>query len=110
MNEVSNQRMCGLIDRTVKVEGISQLINLFFGSRPIVDKYSDYTEINFTKEQQEQIEDLLNRWYDAEPGEIRINVKSILLPFYLKKFMPWLIGGAAVSVLTGFLLSKTVGK
>ena len=106
---MNNPRM-GQISRTIGTEAIATTLKLFTGERPIVEKYDDYTDIKFTSTQQEKIEGLLTKWHSREPGEIRVDVKSVLLPFYLKKY-GLLIGGiAAGSLITGFLLSKVFSK
>lgn len=106
---MNNPRM-GQISRTIGTEAIATTLKIFTGERPIVEKYDDYTDIKFTTTQQDKINDLLTKWHSAEPGAIRVDVKSVLLPFYVKKYGLY-IGGAVVgSAILGFLLSKAIGK
>lgn len=89
------------LGREAKAQAFSLAIQLFTGQPPILDRQENFTEISFTPEQVQKIQSLLKQWHDAEPGEIRVNVKPVLLPFYLKKYGIYLAGIALGGILLG---------
>lgn len=82
------------------------LVSLYTGEDPIVTRYPDYTEIQFTPSQVAQFQELLKKAHEGEPTDVRISVKPIFLPFYLKKFSPWILGLVLGGAALGFLLRR----
>jgi len=72
------------------------------GEDPIVKEYDTYTDIILTDSQVQFLKEKLTKWDQSDPGEVRINVKPVLLPWVVKKYWPWAVG----AVVGGFLLGK----
>jgi hypothetical protein len=89
-----------------KIQAVNVLMRLWSGEPPIVERFEDHVEIDFTPEQRILLQDTLARWHEAEPGPIRINVRSVLLPFYLKKYGPHIAVLTAGALLVGSVLLK----
>jgi hypothetical protein len=90
------------LGREAKAQALAFAIQLVTGQPPIIDRQADYTEISFTPEQAEKLQDVLSAWQSQEPGEVRINIKPVVLPYVIKKYGLYL----AAAVLGGVLLGR----
>ncbi len=86
--------------RQIKTTAWKTAIRMVTGEDPIVDEYDEYTDIRFTDYQIQFLKDKLTEWNKADPGEVRIDYKPVILPWVIKKYWPW----AAGAVATGFVL------
>lgn len=89
-----------------KLQAIIVATRLFSGDPPIVERFEDHVQVDFTPEQQLLMQDVLKGWHDAEPGPIRLNIRPVLISFYLKRY------GALIALLTagGILLGSVLMK
>lgn len=101
----SGRRLYG-IDRNIKRAALVAAIELYTGEKPIVNEYSTYDEIIFTDNQKRLLRDQLTRWNRAEPGDVRVQVAPIMLPWAAKTYGAYLIGVLGAGFLLGFLLKK----
>ena len=92
----------GETKRAIKVAAIIYIVEQYTGQSPIVEEFPGYTYIKFTPNQIEKLQQILKNWMDAAPGEIRVDVQPVLLPFFLKRWWYWL-GATAVA---GFGIGK----
>jgi len=104
-NHITNILKGSIAART-KVEAIAAVTLLYTGERPIITDHGDYYEVNFTESQIKKLQDTLKAWHDAEPGEIRINVKPVLLPFYIKRYAAYLAGIGISGLLLGLFIKR----
>ena len=92
--------------RAVKVTAYSFLIKQITGEDPIVTDYANYTQIDFTDSQIIKLQEHLRKLHDGEPTDVRLNVRPIFQPFYLKRYAPWLAGLAGGGFFLGWLLKR----
>lgn len=87
--------------REVKTAAISAAVLAYTGKAPIITRFPDYNEISFSPDQAAALQSVLASWHDSAPGEIRINIKPVLVPFYFKKYWPYLAGVLLVGLALG---------
>ncbi len=88
--------------RNLKKTSWVTAINMITGEEPIVNEYDDHTDIEFTPSQVKFLQNKLTEWEKADPGEVRVNVKPVIVPWAVKKYWPWAVG----SIVAGFILGK----
>lgn len=93
-------------EEEAKLQALIILLKLYSGESPIIERYDNYVTVNFTPNQIILLQDILKKWHDLEPGSIRINVKSVLFPFYVKKYGIFLI----IILIAGILIGSVVRK
>ena len=102
-----NSHICGVsmgqvdFSRKVKAEALSFLIRIYSGQAPIITEHADYTQIDFSPEQAKLLRNQLTAWQDMAPGDIRINVKPVIVPYVLKRYGPFIAIGLMGAVLLG---------
>lgn len=96
-------RMYGSVQRLAKETAVSLAIRALTGEYPDVVNTDTYTQINFTPGQVAILQGTLDEWSSKEPGDFRINYKPVLVPYYVKKFVPWAVGAALGLFLIGRL-------
>jgi hypothetical protein len=101
----NNNQLSG-IGRNLKTEGIALLVQYYTGERPIVKYHDDYNEISFTPAQATQLRSIIEKWESAEPGEIRVNVRPVLLPWVIKRYGLIAAGLFAGGALLGYLTKR----
>lgn len=89
-------------NRELKTGAFSALIKLYTGESPVITRMNDYNQIDFTPSQVKTIHAKLDEAHRGDPGEVRLNVKPIFLPYYLKKYAPPILG----LIGAGFLLGR----
>lgn len=92
--------------RILKRESLRGVISAFTGENPIVNEYGDYDEIDFTENQKRILSEQLTKWKNSEPGEVRVKVGGILLPWSAKNYWMYLAGIFGIGLIIGRLIKK----
>lgn len=76
--------------------GLSRLI----GHKPELDIQKDHVRVYYAPDKLKAAQSAYKRLVEAPPGEVRVDIKSVIQPYYVKKLVPLLAG----SIFAGFLL------
>ena len=91
----------------IQAEAIAAVVRLYTGSGPVTRELPDGSlVIDFTPEQQKQLQAKLREWISAPPGRVRVNFLPVVWPVVAGRLMPWLVGITGLSFGAGYLLKK----
>lgn len=76
--------------------GLKRLI----GVSPDLDIQKDYVRVYYAPDKLIKAQEAYKRLIEAPPGKIRVDIKPVIQPYYVKKLVPLLAG----SILAGYLL------
>ena len=92
--------------RELKTTAINALVNYYTNEPATVTRYDGYNEIHFSPAQAKRLRALLDQWMKSEEGDIRINVKPVLLPWIIKRYGIYVISGLGGLLLLGRLTQR----
>lgn len=75
-------------------------LNRLLGVMPSLDIKEKHVNVYYPPDRLKTAQKAYKALVESPPGEVRVDVKSIIQPYYVKKLVPILAG----SVLAGFLL------
>ncbi len=88
-------------ERSLKTTAYAAAIQAATGEPPVIERYEDYTEIQFTPSQVKTLQGMLETWHNQEPGTVRIGIGPVMLPYYLKRYWYYIAATAGI----GFALA-----
>ena len=88
--------------REMKTQALATLIDYYTGSRPVIDRYEGYNDILLTKEQAKLLQGKIDDLASSAPGDVRFNVKPVIIPYVIKKYGVYALGVMAA----GFILGR----
>jgi len=100
-----NNELMG-VSRSMKREALRAVIYAYTGTDPIINKYDNYDEIDFTPEQKRILQNQLTKWQTSEPGAVRVKTGGILLPWSLKNYWKYIAGILGAGVLIGVMVKR----
>jgi hypothetical protein len=99
----------GLSDREIKTQAYAAAITALTGKYPEIIRTDETNYIELYPDQVEKAQEYLISMIEAEPSDVQINVKPVIVPVVLKKYWPWLVGIPSGIVLLSFILGR-IGK
>jgi len=103
---INNQLSGVSIGDNLKAESIGMAVRAMTGEFPPIERTDDYVQINFTENQANELTNLLSKWSSSEPGTLRVNTGQVLIPYLVKKYIPYALIGSAVIFLIGKLSKR----
>lgn len=93
-------------EREIKTSAITVMVKNVTGKPAYVNRQDTYNEILLDEDQIRATQDYLMRLMEAEPGDVRIDIKQILIPVVWRKYWPLLIGIPGGLIFLGFVFPK----
>ncbi|NOR84599.1 hypothetical protein GQ473_00630 [archaeon] len=89
------------IQTTAKAVAIKNTIQRLTGAYPEIDLQPDHARIYFPPDELIIAQKWFSDTMQKKPGKIRYEIKQVITPYYVKKAIPIVIGGALLMYLLG---------
>lgn len=85
-----------------KIAAFSTMIAALTGEQPAINYTPEFAQIEFTEQQKQILQSMIERELKAKPGSIRINYNSIFFPPVFRVYGKY----ALMALIAAFLLGK----
>lgn len=89
------------LETTIKATTIKNTIQRLTGAYAMVDLQPDHARIYFPPDELIIAQKWFSDTMQKKPGKIRYEIKQVITPYYVKKAIPYVVGGAVLMYLLG---------
>lgn len=85
----------------LKAKGAALGMKQFFGIEPTLDIQRDYVRVYYPPDRLITAQRVFENKMEADPGKLRVDMKSVINPYVIKKYGPYILGLFAFGLLIG---------
>ena len=98
------------LQREFKTTALAAAVQVITGRPPFIERYDTYNNILLDQDQIKKSQDYLTKLIEGEPGEVRIDVRPVIMPVLWRKYWPLVVGIPGGLILLGIVLPRLVRK
>ena len=88
--------------QTITKAGLTlEALRRLTGADPDLDIQADYVRVYYTPDELRKAQAWFKKSMESEPGKVRMEIAPVVTPYFIKKYIPYAIGAAALMYFMG---------